>query len=52
MYNTYTANEDLINPADYKKVLAGTVVVMSFRLKYALAWNAITNKKRQTTMHN
>ena len=34
-------NEDLIKPVDY------TVVVMSFHLKYALPWNAITNKKHK-----
>ena len=41
----YTANEELINPADYKKELAGDVIVMSFCLKYVLPWNVATNKK-------
>jgi len=47
----YSPNEDLIYPTNYKKELAGSVVVMSFRLKYALLWNGITKKmdKQQCT---
>jgi len=41
----YTPNEDLISPVNYKNELARSVVVMSFRLKYALPWNAMANKK-------
>jgi len=42
----YTASEELITPANYKKEVAGTIVMMSFRLKYALpSWNTVSNKK-------
>ena len=40
----YTPDENLINPSNYKKELAGAVVVLSFRLKYALPWNPKTKK--------
>jgi len=40
----YTADETLINPTNYQKELAGAMVVMSFRLKYALPWNSTSKK--------
>ena len=39
----YTVVDSLINLANYKKELAGVLVVMSFHLKYALPWNAKSN---------
>src|SRR5258708_313360 len=40
----YTPNDMLINPSNYKKELAGTMVMMSFHLKYALPWNSTMKK--------
>ena len=40
----YTPDDTLINPSNYKKELVGTMVVMSFRLKYVLPWNSTTKK--------
>ncbi len=40
----YTPNDMLIHPSNYEKELAGAVVMMSFRLKYALPWNSNTKK--------
>ena len=40
----YTVVDSLINLANYKKELAGVLVVMSFHLKYVLPWNAKSNQ--------
>ena len=41
----YTANDTLIEPANYQQGLAGALAVMSFRLKYALPWSQSKQEK-------
>lgn len=43
----YTPNDMLIHPSNYEKELAGSVVMMTFRLKYALPWNSNTKKYKK-----
>ncbi len=43
----YTADDMLIHPSNYQKELAGSVIMMSFHLKYVLPWNSKTKKYKK-----